>query len=175
MCKRFVFTLQELNSLMQSLRISYAARRSPIETMESVVHAECLADHVLSYLNNIVDDVAIVSAMAMGYQGNQSIEGMGTLRNSTVRSDTSIAPIRRFVDELDDPGSWWDMAFRREQGARQLLVHHQHLVRLQAKAADGKPFEPQAVGVSPFASTPLAVGNLFTLLHDVLTKFFRLA
>jgi hypothetical protein len=165
LCQRFVFALQELNGLLQELVNSYAHRHIPTATMRIHFQAECLADHVLTYLNTIVDDVAIVTALATGFTRADPIDNMGKLRSPKVRNDPALAPVKALRDDLDQAGSWWELAFKKEQGARQLLVHNQQLVGFQVSSAPGGPFEAQAVIMSPFAQNTFACSDLFGLLR----------
>lgn len=173
LCSRFVFALQELNSLMQELVDRHAHDQPPpLASMRIHLQAEVLADHVLTYLNTIVDDVAIVIALATGFTKPDSIDSMGKLRKPAYRHDVALAPVKSLLDHTDNAGSWWDLAFKREQGARQLLVHNQHLVSFQVSSALGGPFEAQAVLMSPFAESTFACGDFFGLLRSLLSDLF---
>lgn len=89
-CQRFVFTLQELNQLMQDLALSYSSPDFGVASMKLHFQAECLADHVLTYLNVIVDDVAIVTALATGLSSASPIDNMSTLKSKGFRNDPAL-------------------------------------------------------------------------------------
>lgn len=173
LCHRFVFAFQDLNSLMQELVDSYAHHQlPPVASMRIHLQAEVLADHVLTYLNTIVDDVAIVIALATGFAEPDSIDNMAKLRNPDYRNDAALAPVKSLLDHVDNAGSWWALAFKREQGARQLLVHNQHLVSFQLSSAPGGPYEARAVLMSPFAERTFACWDFFGLLRSLLSDLF---
>jgi hypothetical protein len=137
--------------------------------------AECFADHVLSYLNTVVDDIAIVVALATGFSASKpsfAIDSMGKLRRPEFRNEAGFAPIKALLDETDTPGSWWDLGFTRATGARQLMVHNQHLVAFQLSSAPNSPMEVRSVVMSPFAQNTFACTDLFGLLRDVLSGLF---
>ncbi len=171
-CQRFVFTLQNLNTLMQELVQCYSQDDVSFNSMNLCFKAECLADHVLTYLNTIVDDVAIATGLATGITRPEPIDNMGKLRSSKNRTDPALTPVKSLLDELDKAGSWWELAFKKEQGARQLLVHNQHLVGFQVSSALGAPFEARAVLLSPFAQNWFACSDFFELLRDIMSGLF---
>lgn len=172
LCQRFVFSLQQLNGLMQELIHCYSQQDVSHDSMKVGFQAECLADHVLIYLNTIVDDVAIGTAIATGFAKPDPIDNMGKLRNLKDRTNPVLAPVKHLLDELDLAGSWWELAFKKEQGARQLLVHNQHLVAFQISSVAHGPFEASAVLMSPFAQTTFACCDFFGLLRDILSGLF---
>jgi len=174
LCQRFVFTLQQLNGLMQALIQSYSHEQVPFGCSTIHFQAESLADHVLTYLNTMVDDIAIVTALATGFTSSDSIDNMGKLRSpqSKVRKHPALAPVKALLDDLEVAGSWWELAFKKERGARQLLIHNQHLVSFQVSSAPGGPFEARAVVMSPFAQNTFAHRDFFGLLRDILSGLF---
>ncbi len=178
LCQRFVFVLQDLNRFMQELVSgSSLSQPPPIANMRIHFQAECQADHVLSYLNTIIDDVAIVIALATGFSRTHAIDNMGKLlgkaRDPKHRDDLALAPIKSLLDELDQPGCWWELGFKQKQGARQLLVHNQHVVAFQLSSAPShESFEVRAVLMSPFAQNTFACSDFFGLLRDLLSSLF---
>jgi hypothetical protein len=173
-CQRFVFTLQQLNGLMQELVLCANPVRSlPPLTMSLNFQAECLADHVLTYLNTMVDDVAIVIVLATGpSKANRTIDSMGKLRRPESRHEPAFALIKPLLDETDTPGSWWDLGFTTGTGARQLMIHNQHLVGFQLSSAPNGPMEIRSVVMSPFAQKTFACSDFFGLLRDILSGLF---
>ena len=172
LCQRFVFALQQLNRLMRELVQCYSHEQIRSSSMGVHFQAECLADNVLTYLNTIVDDVAIVTALATGFTSPDSIDNMGKLLSTGVRNNPALAPVKTLLDDLDQPGSWRELAFKQKQGARQLLVHNQHLVSFQVSSAPGRPREARAVVMSPFAQNILACSDFFGLLRDIMSDLF---
>src|SRR5215216_1970663 len=80
---RFVFALQEVNRLMPDLVQCYTDHPIPFVSQALHFKAECLADHVLTYLNTLVDDVAIGVVLATGFvslKRGDAINSMGKLR-----------------------------------------------------------------------------------------------
>ena len=61
-----MFSLQHLNKLIQQLTTTSVDVVHPHQNGPSF-QAECHADHVLTYLNTIVDDVAIMTSLATGF------------------------------------------------------------------------------------------------------------
>jgi hypothetical protein len=95
LCSRFVFALQEVNGFLQEIVHSYSP--GGLSNMRPYFLAECLADHILTYLNTIVDDVAIVTALATGCAGADQIDNMGKLRNPNNRDDPALNPVRTLL------------------------------------------------------------------------------
>ncbi len=171
-CSRFVFALQHVNGLMQELVNTYEDETRRHETMSLHFQAECHADHILTYLNTLLDDVAIVTALATGYVSSDPIDNVGKLRSPKIRNDTSLVVVKPLLDDLDRPGSWWELAFQKGKGARQLLVHNQHLVGFQLSSSPGGPLEATAVVKSPFSQKTFACVDFFGLLNQVLCDLF---
>jgi hypothetical protein len=147
----------------------------PIPLASDALHfkAECLADHVLTYLNTLVDDVAIGVVLATGFipsKPGDAIDSMGKLRQA--RNKLAFAPVQSLLCETYKSGSWWDLGFERGTGARQLMVHNHHLVEFQLSSAPGGPMEVRSVVMSPYAEKTFACGDFFGLLHDVLYGLF---
>lgn len=176
LCQRFVFTLQQLNGLMHELVLCASPGQPlPLVTMSLNFKAECLADHVLTYLNTIVDDVSIVAALATGFipsKPSRAIDSMGKLRRLESRDEPAFAPIKPMLAETDTPGSWWDLGFTTGTGARQLMIHNQHLVGFQLSSALNGSMEVRSVVMSPFAQHTFACGDFFGLLRDILSGLF---
>lgn len=176
LCQRFVFTLQQLNGLMQELvHCASPGRLLPPASMALNFKCECLADHVLTYLNTIVDDVAIVVVLATDFiplKPSKAIDSMGKLRRPESRDEPAFAPVKPLLAETDTPGSWWDLGFTTGTGARQLMIHNQHLVGFQLSSVPGGPMEVRSVVMSPFAQNTFACGDFFGLLRDILTGLF---
>ena len=98
---------------------------------------------------------------------------MGKLRSQAIRNEPALAHIRPLLAETDAPGSWWDLAFARGTGARQLMVHNHHLVRFQLSSDPGGPVEVRSVVQSPFAQRTFAITDFFGVLRDVLFGLFE--
>ena len=71
---RFIFSMQDLNRLMHEFADSYSNGPEQMASMGIRYQSECLADHVLSYLNTILDDVAMMTAMAIFENQQQQLE-----------------------------------------------------------------------------------------------------
>lgn len=169
--QRFIFSLQNINRLMHELVACYGDDGSPPRTMAIQFEAECQADHVLTYLNTMVDDVAQVIILATGAtHPNRRIESMGDLKHPTVVHLSALTPVKTLLLELDQAVSWWDLAFKPKKGARQLLIHNQHLVQFQGASLPGEPFKAQAFLISPFSRSPFH--DFFSLLRDILSGLF---
>jgi hypothetical protein len=175
LCQRFVFALQNLNSIVQNLAGCYSHDRMPTYgTMALSFQAEYHADHVLSYLGTLVDDVAQAIIIATGVtHPKQRIESMGDLKRDAVKILPALAQVKPLLDQITTPGPhWWDLAFKPHAGARQLLIHNLHLVSLQASAAPGGPFEIRGAVASPFAPSTFAHTDFFGLIRGILASLF---
>ncbi len=176
LCQRFVFTLQQLNGLMQELVDCHPpGQPPPVASMAIHFKAQCLADHVLTYLNTMVDDVAILVVLATGFvpsKPSKAIDSMGKLRHVKSRDEPAFAPVKALLVETDAPGSWWKLGFTTGTGARQLMVHNQHLVGFQLSSAPGRPWEVRSVVMSPFAQNTFACCDFFGLLRDIVSGLF---
>jgi len=173
-CQRFVFVLQQLNVLMQELVECYSPEDLPLnESMAIHFKAECLTDHILTYLNTIIDDVAILVVLATGYSHpSKTINSMGKLRSPQFRDEPAFASIKPLLVETDATGSWWKLGFTTGSGARQLMVHNQHLVTFQVSAAPGASMTVRSVVMSPFAKNTFACSDFFGLLRNTLSGLF---
>lgn len=170
-CERFVFSLQHLNVLMQEMSRLHGLRDGmpPTGLLELGFQAGTHADHVLSYLGTIIDDLAIGVTLATGYFGpnaNKPIDSMGKLKDQ--RSRTELAPVAQLLAELDKPTSWWELGFKTKAGGRQLIVHNQHLVEFQAVGQKGGPFKASAHIISVWSNPTVPFTNFFALLRDIL-------
>jgi hypothetical protein len=170
-CRRFVFSLQSLNGLMQQMADAYSQEPPSPQLMELDFEAGCHADHVFSYLGTLVDDIAILIVRATGATGKKDIDSMGVLKHPNVRKQPALAPVQPPLVALDNPGSWWELAFKTLQGVRQLLIHNQHLVTFHASCPPGGPFEAKAALMTPSAHNPIA-GDFFEILRETLLKLF---
>jgi hypothetical protein len=138
-CERFIFILQHLGGLLPKLLQATTEERHLLAGMRTKFEAECEADHVLSYLSSIVDDIALAVVLVTGVSHpKQRTESMGDLKHPAVIGLPALAPINSLLRELDNPGSWWNLAFKPHAGARQLLVHNQHLVVFQVQKSGGQ-------------------------------------
>ena len=176
LCQRFVYGLQELNGLMQALLDCYGDDLRPSnDVMRIHFHAECLADHTLTYLNTLVDDVATMIALATAYvpaNPRNVIDSMGKLRSSDLRGDPVFGPIKHLLDETDTPSSWWDLGFAKGSGARQLMIHNHHLVGFQLSRVPGQPAQVTSHVMSHFAVRTFAISDYFGVLRDILSGLF---
>jgi hypothetical protein len=176
LCLRFVFSLQELNGLMQELvQCHIPDQPEPLASDALHYKAGCLADHILTSLNTLVDDVSIGVVLSTGFVPSSpggAIDSMGQLRSLKARNEPAFAPVQSLLVETDTPGSWWDLGFKRGTGARQLMVHNHHLVEFQLSSPPGGPMEVRAVVMSPYAQNTYACHDFFGLLHDVLSGLF---
>ncbi len=176
LCQRFVFTLQQLNGLMQELVLcANPGRPLPPVSMALNFKAECLADHVLTYLNTMVDDVAIMVVRATGFipsNPSRAIDSMGKLRSPKYRSEPAFASIKPLLAETDTAGSWWELGFKTGKGGRQLMIHNQHLVGFQLSSPPNGPMEVRSVVMSPFAQNTFACRDFFGLLRGILSGLF---
>lgn len=169
---RFIFSMQDLNRLMHELADSHSNGPQSMTDMGICYQSECLADHVMSYINTILDDVAMMTAQATGFVGNPPVDSMGKLRGNDIRDDPALAPVKTLLDVLDNAGSWWELGFKKRQGARQLLVHNQHLVEFQTSMAPGMPYKSQAFLIAPYWGNTGPAIDFFGLLRDILSALF---
>ena len=175
-CQRLLFSFQRLDALMQRLTSLYVPGQAPgLETMHVHFEADIVADHLMSYLNMVVDDVAIMITQATGYQpskAGRAVDSFGKLRRTELRSEAAFYPIKCLLDTTDAAGSWWNLGFAPGAGARQLVIHNQHLVDFQLSSAPGGPMEARAVILSPHAVEPFPCKDYFGLLRQILAGLF---
>ena len=175
-CQRLVFTLQRLDGLMQQLTSMHSSGDPPtIDAMRVNFEAETLADHLMTYLSMLVDDVAVMITQATSYlpsKPGRAVDSMGKLRRSELRAEAAFRPLRHLLDETDIVGSWWDLGFATGIGARQLVIHNQHLVQFQLSCAPGGSMEARAVILSPFAERPFPCTDYFKLLRTLFAGLF---
>jgi hypothetical protein len=175
-CQRLVFSLQRLDSLMQELTSMYVpGQASGFEVMRVHFEADTVADHLMSYLNMMVDDVAIMTTQATGYIPSSpkwAVDSFGKLRRDELRAEAAFQPIKALLDATDASGSWWDLGFATRTGARQLVIHNQHLVDFQLSSAPGGTVEARAVIRSPYADNPFPCRDFFALLRSLFDNLF---
>jgi hypothetical protein len=170
--RRLVFSMQRLNTLAQAMAAEYN-HQSPSPTRQSLtmLEAGCYADHIFTYLNSIVDDIACAIIHSTGFSHPnpaRPIDSMGGLKG--VAADNFLSPFSALLAELDNAGSWWELAFKPKVGGRQLLIHNQHFVAFAGSGTEGQPIEVGAFLMSPFAQNPLR--DFFGLLRGTFASLF---
>ncbi len=138
--ERFIFGLQQVNTLMQRMAALFNSGGISLEFHSIHLAAGCYADHILTYLNSMVDDIALAITHATGYSGSRSalpIDSMGKLKNLITQGKSgpppALAPVGSLVTELVNAGSWWDLAFGHGKGIRQLIIHNHAFVQFQGR------------------------------------------
>lgn len=167
-CRRFLYSLQHLNELMQRMAARFELEPFDPGLQQIDLEAGCQADHVLTYLNTIVDDIAQVIVLATGVKPQKQRTGsMGELKHPGVIG--LPPPIQNLLSELDKRGGWWELAFKPHHGARQLLIHNQYVVTFHGAQTLGGAMEARASLISAYQQC--AIGNdFFKLLRDILTS-----
>lgn len=170
-CRRFLYSLQHLNGLMQRMASNFDCGSFAIDAQRIHLEAGCQADHVLTYLNSLVDDIAQVIVLATGVANpKQRTESMGDLKHPAVIGLPALAPVCTLLHELNNPGTWWELAFKRHHGARQLLIHNHYVVTFHGSQSPGGPMEAKANLISPYQKHSID-GDFFSLLREILTSF----
>jgi hypothetical protein len=166
--RRFLYSLQHLNGLMQRMAAGLASRSFPPEVPQIELEAGCQADHVLTYLNIMVDDVAQAIVLATGLK-NDRIESMGQLKHDEIATLPALSAVRGLLKELNDPESWWGLAFKPRHGARQLLIHNHYVVSFHGAQSPGEPMEAKANLISAYQKHSID-GDFFNLLRAILAS-----
>jgi hypothetical protein len=168
-CQRFVYSLQHLNMLMQEMAAEFNREEMSNKSMSIAHVAGCHADHILTYLNSIVDDIACAIIHTCGFVSpnpKRPVDSMGSLKTHAIKvQPRSLAPVMNLLTELDKSGSWWELAFKQKTGGRQLLIHNHHYVSFQSSGVVGKPVEAHAFLMTPFAKAPIP--HFFELLRNI--------
>jgi hypothetical protein len=168
--QRLAFSLQHVSGLMQEMAAGFNNRASPMASKSVGLAAGCHADHILTYLNSIVDDIACAIVHATGFvSSGREIDSMGLLKGTSAAP--ALAPVKALVDELGDVGSWWELAFAPRVGGRQLLIHNHYYVTFQGSATEGQPFEAHTFLMTPFART--ALPHFFDMLRSIFAGLFN--
>lgn len=169
--RRFVFSLQHLNDLMLQMVAEFERSHVSMFLPKIIFEAGCQADHILTYLNSMLDDVAHCIMFSTGFvsPAKRPIDSMGGLKHKDIRSNPALYPVFSLLAELDDSNSWWEIGFKTGVGARQLLIHNQHVVTFQGSQSPGGPMEANAVLRAPFGQTPVAF-DFFVVLRELFTK-----
>jgi hypothetical protein len=170
-CCRFIYSLQHLNTLMQRMATNFDCDSFALDSQQIYLEAGCQADHVLTYLNTIIDDVAQLIVLATGAKASKKhpLDSMGQLKNDGVLAMPALAPVHSLLKELNDRGTWWELAFKPHHGARQLLIHNQYVVTFSgAQSSDGS-FEAKANLISPYKKHSID-SDFFKLLRDILVS-----
>jgi hypothetical protein len=170
-CHRFVYSLQHLNSIMQRMAANFECEPPlALDSQQICLEAGCQADHVLTYLNTIVDDIAQVIVLATGVtHPKQRTESMGDLKHPAVIGLPALAPVQVLLNELNHPGTWWDLAFKPHHGARQLLIHNHYVVTFHGAQSPGGTMEAKANLISTYQKHPID-GDFLRLLRDILAS-----
>src|SRR5262249_1290669 len=130
----------------------------------------CQADHVLTYLNSIVDDVAQAIVLVTGVtHPKQRTESMGDLKHPAVIGLPALAPVHTLLNELNNSGTWWELAFKPHHGARQLLIHNHCVVAFHGAQTPGQPTEAKANLISAYQKNAID-GDFFALLRGILSS-----
>jgi hypothetical protein len=169
-CQRFVYSLQHLNGLMQRISANFELGPLALDSRQVYLEAGCQADHVLTYLNTIVDDIAQVIVLATAVtHPKQRTESMGDLKHPAVIALPALAPVYSLLQELNNPGTWWELAFKPHHGARQLLIHNQYVVTFHGAQSPGGPMEAKANMISAYQKHAID-GDFFKLLREILAS-----
>lgn len=168
--RRFVYSLQHLNRLMQRMATNFECERFALDSQQIDLEAGCQADHVLTYLNTIVDDIAQVIVLATGVtHPKQRVESMGDLKHPAVIGLPALAPVHPLLNELNNPGTWWELAFKPRHGARQLLIHNHYVVTFHGAQSPGGPMEAKASLISAYQKHAID-DDFLGLLRDILAS-----
>lgn len=174
--QRLLFSLQRLDELMQLLASLHEPEHFPsFEARRIHFEAETVADHLMSYLNMVVDDVAVMMTLATKYiptRPERAVDSFGKLRRTDLRSEAAFSPILSLLAATDTSGSWWDLGFSKGTGSRQLVIHNQHLVEFQLSSAAGGQMEARAFLMSPHAQVPSVRIDFFESLRQILSGLF---
>jgi hypothetical protein len=165
-CRRFIYSLQHLNGLMQRMAANFEREPFALDSQQVDLEAGCQADHVLTYLNTIVDDIAQVTILAAGMTPKPDMESMGKLKANGL---PTLAPVHTLLGELKNPGTWWQLAFERGEGARQLIIHNHYVVTFQGAQASSGPMEAEANLISAYHKHAID-GGFFKLLREILAS-----
>lgn len=168
-CQRFVYSLQHLNRLMQRMAANWETDPLVLDSLQIFLEAECQADHVLTYLNTLVDDIAQVIILATGVKhpnNGSSLKSMGGLKNQAVVGLPALAPVHSLLLALDNPGTWWELAFKPRKGARQLLIHNRYVITFHGTQSPGQPIEAKATLISAYVKHDGV--DFFLLLREIL-------
>jgi len=169
-CHRFIYSLQHLNRLMQRMAANFERESRGLDSQQIYREAGCQADHVLTYLNTIVDDIAQVIVLVTGVtHPKQRTESMGDLKHPAVIGLPALAPVHPLLNELNNLGTGWELAFKPHHGARQLLIHNHYVVTFHGAQSPGEPMEAKANLISAYQKHAID-GDFFRLLRDILAS-----
>jgi hypothetical protein len=155
---------------MQRMAANFERELLALDSQQIYLEAGCQADHALTYLNTIVDDIAQVIILATGVSNRKPrTESMGDLKHPAVIGLPALAPVHALLNELNNPGTWWELAFKPHHGARQLLIHNQYVVTFHGAQSPGGPMEAKANLISAYQKHTID-GDFFSLLRDILTS-----
>jgi hypothetical protein len=171
--ERLIFSLQNLNRLMQELDAEYSRETLSMKIFPIALEAGCHADHILTYLSMIIDDIARVIILATEFPNyprpnrKKPIDSMGLLKDE---KDPTLAPVSALLNELNNPGSWWELAFRTKVGGRQLIIHNQSLVEFHGCSAGAQAHLIRPYGEGPSLDFFKLLSNIFANLFDWLER-----
>lgn len=163
-CSRFIYSLLELNRQMQFVAKQYRVDGTSVSSFSNLFRAGCFADSAMSYLGRMVDDAAIISAIATGVMRDVPIDNIGLLRNPKTQDHPLLIPLRPLFAELDRDDSWWSLGFRRGSGTRQLLMHNHHQIEFQIVSEPNHEPTIRAYICSPYSEPD---GSTFIDFFDV--------
>lgn len=95
--KRLVFSMKKLNNLMQKLSTAYSSKKILMETTAISLEASFYAEHVLSYLNIIIDDIALLIVLIKDYKGN--IDSMAGLKKEELKSTENYFKVQGILTQ----------------------------------------------------------------------------
>ena len=165
---RFLYSMQQFNGTMQKVVEEHKRDGMGWESMPHLIGGECQADSLLNYLGIVVDDVAVVIALAMQFQGSRD-DSMGGLKHAWLQDHAvQLTPVGSLLAELEQPGSWWHELFKPKAGMRQLVVHNQHLVEFQVSTLPDQ--EPTVEGFlqSPYGATGIKWQDFMAVIRRAL-------
>ena len=105
-----------------------------------IMNAEVAALSVIAHLNIFVDDVARIVHLILTSTTFDNLQFPFTDVKRKAGTDAQYRTFKTIFDELDQAGSWWQMAFKYGVGMRQRLIHYPDIIQFEGEKI--RPEEP---------------------------------
>jgi hypothetical protein len=155
-------------------------------TKRHELHAGVAADSIFSYFSIFTDDIADIILFAYGDYDRDKLDSFARAKNFIAPTSRIGSPkyagIRSIFLELDDEGSWYDLALKRKVGVRQRITHYEDVINFGGtRNDDGEPWRPTAyIGGPGGIENPTAPSDIiqiitiaFGLLFDWLDRIYE--
>ncbi len=125
------------------------------------------AESIYSYFNMLTDDLARLVPLIFAKDGVIVQEFSGGTKSGLLQQKRHFPEIEPLLN-IDNEHSWWHLAFKREKGVRQRIIHYPDLVWFSGTQRQGESVKMEAHISNPERRSTI---DYFVTLRRILTNF----